>query len=261
MATWNSSEWNAAAASTAAGVSIGDLLRSSFRCIGQLRPGFGYSPSELIDALFVLNAMLDSWVTDELNCYCTLTQNFTLVASQASYTMGPGGDFDTVRPVRLTIAKYIVLDNPAQPLHLDVINLNAEQYESIALPDLESPIPQRIYFNPTYPLATVKLWPVPSNADQVRLSSAQPISGGITSEAALFSVPPGYLDAVRYQLAIRLAMEWDKPLKEGVLALATEALAKVQRLNAPSPQMQVNGGVFPARGGQSGFNIYTGDFD
>lgn len=243
------------------GVLISDLLRSSFRCIGSLRVGFGYSPSELVDGLFVLNAMLDSWVTDELNGYCTLTQSFTFNAAQESYSIGPGGDFNTGRPVKiLDPAVYLVMTNPSQPLHERLQVINTQQFEEIVLPLTASTIPQRLYYNPTYPLGTLKLWPVVVNtSDKLLLSSWQPIAGDITDETARFSVPPGYLDAVRYNLAVRLAMEWDKPLKEGVEKLAIEALAKIQRLNAPTPQMDVNGGVMPARSGYGYFNRLDGE--
>jgi hypothetical protein len=247
--------------SSSSGVLLKDLLRSSFRCIGSLGVGFGYSPSELVDGLFVLNAMLDSWVTDELNAYCTLTQSFEFGVVQDSYSIGPGGDFDTGRPVKLLDpAVYLVMTNPAQPLHLPLKIINTTQFEEIALPLTASTIPQRLYYNPTYPLGTLKLWPVVVNTtDKLLLSAWQPIAGNLTDQDAVFSVPPGYLDAVRYQLAVRLAMEWDKPLKPGVEKLAIEALAKIQRLNAPTPQMDVNGGVMPARSGYGYFNRLTGD--
>lgn len=242
------------------GVLISDLLRSSFRCIGSLRVGFGYSPSELIDGLFVLNAMLDSWATDELDAYCTLTQSYTFGAAQESYTIGPGGDFDATRPVKVIDAKYVLMTNPVQPLHLPLDVLNSEQYEAIDLPLIASPIPQRLYYNPTYPLGTLRLWPLVVNtSDKLLISSWQPIAGDISDETARFSVPPGYLDAVRYNLAVRLSLEWDKPLKDGVMMLATESLAKVQRLNAKTPQMDVNPGVMPSRSGWGYFNRYTGD--
>lgn len=262
MGTFASSLWGGGGGdgSTGSGVAIKDLLRSSFRCIGSLRVGFGYSPSELTDGLFVLNAMLDSWSIDELNGYCTLTQSFTFGAAQESYTIGPGGDFDTIRPVKIIDAKYIVMTSPDQPLHEPLAIINSQQYEAIALPLTASTIPQRLYYNPSYTLGVIRLWPVVVNtSDKLLISSWQPISGGITDEEAIFSVPPGYLDAVRYQLAIRLAMEWEKPLKEGVEKLAIEALAKVQRLNAPTPQMDVNAGVMPARSGYGYFNRLDGE--
>jgi hypothetical protein len=243
-----------------AGVLVSDLLRSSFRCIGQLLPGFGYSDSELTDALFILNAMLDSWAVDELNAYCTLTQSFALVAGQAQYTVGPQGNWDASRPVKVTKAMLVVMTNPASPLHLELQVINSDQFQSIPLPGTGSTIPQRLYYATSYPYATANLWPVPqSSADLVWLSSWQPIAGAILDGATTFSVPPGYLDAVRYHLAIRLAMEWDKPLKEGVVMLATEALAKIQRLNAQTPQMDCNPGIMPIRSGRSGFNYRTGD--
>ena len=69
-------------------VQIKDLLRSSFRCIGQLRPGFGYAPNELTDGLFVMNAMLDSWAADDLNAPSTLTATYTLGTAKQTYTVG-----------------------------------------------------------------------------------------------------------------------------------------------------------------------------
>ncbi len=249
---------------TGSGVLLKDLLRSSFRCIGSLGVGFGYSPSELTDGLFVLNAMLDSWATDELNAYCNLTRSFTFGVAQDIYTIGPGGDFDTGdtgRPVKLIDpAVYLVMTNPVQPLHEPLQLINVTQFEEIVLPLTASTIPQRLYYNPSYPLGQLKLWPVVVNtSDKLQLTSWQPIAGNLTDQDAVFAVPPGYLDAVRYQLAIRLAMEWQKPLKDGVMMLATEALAKIQRLNAPTPQMDVNAGVMPARSGYGYFNRYDGE--
>jgi hypothetical protein len=91
------------------------------------------------------------------------------------------------------------------------------------------------------------------------VSAWQPIAGTITDDKAIFSVPPGYLDAVRYNLAVRLSLEWGLPLKDGVAALASETLAAVQRLNAPTPQMDCNPGVLPMRSGRSGWSRLTGD--
>jgi hypothetical protein len=241
-------------------ISINDLMRSSFRCIGQLRPGFGHSPSELKDGLFVLNAMLDSWGTEDLDAWCELIQQFSLTPSKRTYTIGPGGDWDTARPTSgIDKATIVILTNPLQPLRLDLAIINYEQYQQINLQETASTIPKKLYYSSTNPLASASLWPVPTTADKVELSSSQQLAAGFTTGEDLFVAPPGYLDAVRYHLAIRLAMEWEKPLKDGVVALANEALAKVQRLNAPTPQMDCNPGVMPYSGGRSGFSRLTGD--
>lgn len=238
---------------------INDLLRSSFRCIGQLRPGFGHSPSELADGLFVLNAMLDSWATDDLNAVSELIQPFEVVAGTAVYTVGPTGTWAGSRPNRLDKATFVVLTNPVQPLRLPLKLIDSDQFQSIHLQTTASTIPQKLFYNPTFPLATATLWPVPSQSARVELTSSFVLSGGFALGTEEFIAPPGYLDAIRYQLAVRLAMEWDKPLKDGVMMLATEALAKIQRLNAPTPQMTCNTGVMPIGSGRGGWSRLTGD--
>jgi hypothetical protein len=258
---FNDSQFNPDALATLSpGVSIKDLLRSSFRCIGQLRVGFGYSPSELTDGLFVFNAMLDAWAADEINAPCTLTSVYPLLVAQQSYSVGPGGDFDGPRPIQIVDAKYVVMTNPASPLYLPLKVVNDQQFLAIHLPLTSSTIPQTLYYNTTYPLGTATLWPVPVNTgDRVAICAAQFIGGGITDETAIFSVPPGYLDAARYQLAVRLAMEWEKPLKDGVAKLATDSLATIQRNNLPTPQMTCNPGVLPMGRGGGAWSRLTGD--
>lgn len=244
-------------------MTFGDLLRSSFRCIGQLLPGFGYAPNELTDALFILNAMLDSWAADDLNSPWTLIQSFPLTPGVGSYTVGPGGTFNGARPTgRLLKATLVVLTNPVQPLRIDLDLLDATWWQLINLQQTASTLTQKCFYNPTFPLGTANFWPVPTEADAVELSSTQSLGGStgqIVSDATSFVAPPGYLDAVRYQLAVRLAMEWGKPLKPGVMALAIEALAVVQRLNAPTPQLDCNPAVLTIRSGRSGWSRLTGD--
>jgi hypothetical protein len=248
---------------------VKDILRSSFRCVGSLRVGFGYSPSELTDGLFVLNSMLDSFATDELiSGFFTLTQSFTLGTAKQAYTIGPSGaDFTAGRPIKVTNAKYIVMTNASQPLHLPLEVINSPQFEAIHLPLTASTIPKRLYYNPTYAsgatFGTLTLWPVPTvTSDKLLISAWQPIAGTISDENATLAVPPGYLEMIRYQLAVRLSMEWGLPLKEGVLELANEALAKVERANAPTPQMDCNPAVpMGGTGRGRGWSRLTGDFE
>jgi hypothetical protein len=241
-----------------AGPTIDYLLRSAFRCINQLRPGFGHSNSERIDALFILNAMLDGWATDDLNCFCELIQSFPLTGRK-SYTIGPGGDFDAARPVKVNKATLVILTNPAQPSRKDLTALNAEQFQQIGLQSIASTIPQRYYYETSFPLGRVHLWTLDQGIANLELSSSQALAGGFTDGTATFSAPPGYLDAVRYNLAVRLAMEFNQPLKPGVQALADESLAKIQRLNDVTPQMQCDAGILSIGSRRGSFNWLTGD--
>jgi hypothetical protein len=238
---------------------FGDLMRASFTCIGQLRPGFGYAPEEMTNALFHLNAMLDSWSADELDAAWTLIQSFPLTSGVQTYTVGPGGTWNGVRPVRVDVATLVVLTNPVQPLRLTMRLLNAEEWQSIDLQATQSTLTRRLWYNPTNPLGTVNVWPVPTENDNVELSSWGSLAGNISSDATSFVAPPGYLEALIYNLAVRLSLHWDKPLKLGTQDLADKSLAVIQRINAPTPQMQVNPGVMPIRSGRGSWNWLTGD--
>jgi hypothetical protein len=139
--------------------------------------------------------------------------------------------------------------------------LNAEQYQRIRLQGTQSTLVQKIYYETAYPNGVVHVWPVPTENDQIELSTYQQLAGSFTSGTQTFDAPPGYLEAVRYNLALRLALEWRKDPKPGVVKLAADSLATIQALNAETPQMDVNAGVLPIRTDRSGFNRLTGDFE
>lgn len=242
-------------------ITINDLLRRSFRMIGVLRSGFQPSPSDVTDALVSLNAMLDAWATDELNLFAVFIAQYDLTPSKQSYTIGPAAaDFIAARPLRIDRANLIILSNPQQPLRKPLQILNSQGWATIKLQTVQSVIPIQLYYDPTYPLGTLSLWPMPTLAYQLELFTFQPLTGSFSSGGQTFDMPPGYLDAVAYNLAVRLSSEWQRPLRQDVIALASESLAMIQRLNDQTPQMECDAGVMPFGSSRAGaFNRLTGD--
>jgi hypothetical protein len=242
-------------------ITINDLLRRSFRMIGVLRRGFQPSTSDIIDALVVLNAMLEGWATDELNLFTVFIAQYDLTPSKQSYTIGPSsGDFTAARPVRIDRANLIILSNPQQPLRKPLQILNSQGWAAIKLQTVQSVIPIQLFYDPTYPLGTLYLWPMPTLAYQLELFTFQALAGSFSSGSQTFDMPPGYLDAVAYNLAVRLSSEWQKPLRQDVVALASESLAMIQRLNDQTPLMECDAGVMPFGSSRAGaFNRLTGD--
>lgn len=234
------------------------LIATSLTLAGQMGPGRGAGSSESAVALEALNAMLDAWNTQRLAVYAIRSAEYPLVGGQQTYTIGPGGDFDAARPVRIELANLVILSNPASPLHRPLEPASSADWAAIRLPGLESTLPTRYYYEPAHPLGKLHLWPAPTESNRVEIYTWQPL-GRITSLDDTFDLPPGYEEAVKYNLAVRLstmflhAQRRPSPL---VLEMARESLAAIKRLNAPAPVM----GTEPVMGGTpAGFDYRLGE--
>lgn len=80
-------------------VTARNLITRSMQNIGALVKNEPPSADEADDALAMLNAMLSSWANDSLIIYARTTESFPLTAA-TSYTMGPSGTLNTVRPLK-----------------------------------------------------------------------------------------------------------------------------------------------------------------
>src|SRR5262245_31874723 len=76
-----------------------DIIRRSMLKAGILTKTEMPSADEAIDALSDLNNLLSSWSNDSIVIYSRVTESFSLTSGAASYTIGPGMTFDTIRPI------------------------------------------------------------------------------------------------------------------------------------------------------------------
>ena len=104
------------------------------------------------------------------------------------------------------------------------------EWNGIIQKSTESQIPGVIYYEPTFPLGTVRL----VRADRGAANNA----GGQYTVAAVADIgdtlvfPPGYERALRYALAVELAPEYPAvTLSQRVIDTADEALALIKSAN------------------------------
>lgn len=214
-----------------------DCLKSSLRMIRQLAPGRGPSGSEVKDALLILNQMLETWSTERLAVFTTRIDTFAVIAGKQVYTIGYGvnvlddllqGDIAAPRPLQVLAAS---LDGT--PLRV----LNFGQWQPIPQKAASGP-PEALYCDAAYPLASLYLWPVPIASGNAEITSTSQLAGAIgLTEVDYVAFPPGYAEAIRYNLAIRLGLEWGKEIRPEVHQLAIDSLAKIKALNAPTPEL------------------------
>lgn len=231
-----------------------DILSASLRLIGALASGESLEAAQATDGLAALNRMMANWSTESLLIYDKVRETFPTVASQQTYTMGVGGNFNTTRPLQIESALIqIAGTSPAAELPLKILNL--DEYSTIILKTLTSSIPQYIYTEGAFPLENVSLWPVPNSVQTLVLYSWKALSSWTTLSTDV-SLPPGYDESIIYNLAIRLGPEYSRPISQEIMAIAMETKANLKRMNFRPDYLRVDSAL---RGQSRAFNYYTGE--
>lgn len=203
------------------------------------------------DALMAMNQMLDSWSIERLSIFSTMDQQFMWPSGQVKRTLGPTGDFAGVRPVAVDGATYFTINGISYPIDI----VNDDQYNSIILKTVQSPIPQVLYVNADFPNITMYLYPVPNQDLAFHFISVNPLTQPAAS-ATVLSFPPGYLDAFTWNLAVRLAPEFGVEASPSVKRFADISKRALKRINNPEDVMGFPAGIIT--GGVPWSNIFTG---
>jgi hypothetical protein len=210
------------------------LITKSLQTLGVVSPGQTPSAEELADGLYALNQLLSAWSIERLNIYAEKRELLTLVDATAVYTIGivspPSADpkhFNTTRPVAIKAANAIV---SGLTLPMDVVTL--EEWSAITDKAASSLVPKKLYNDNAHPVSTLRLWPVPDGTPSLELFTWQQFTGFATLDTAV-DLPPGYEVALRYNLAVDIAPDYDLQPSETVVALANKYKAAISGLNAP----------------------------
>jgi hypothetical protein len=240
-------------------VNAQDLIASSMRLIGALGSGETPTAAEASDSLLVLNQMLDSWNADRLMVFTITIGDFPLTPSQQVYTYGPGGNFNGVRPSKIESISIVSLTNPAQPLEIPIdVYTDSDWQQLVPVKIITTTLPTAVYDDGAYPLRNLSYWPIPTVAVNTRIYGWTALGQFPDLNTQLF-FPPGYPEALRYNLAVRLMAEMPGDFHQitaGIVqSLAVETLARVKSINMPIIQSSID----PALTGQGARYNYFSD--
>lgn len=268
----NDTYWNAinpVAVSTKTAQNVGqmytanDIIRAAMRLIQVSAVDTDLTASELEDGLQSLNRMLDSWSADELTLYQVIRETFNLATGQNPYTMGYGGDFNTSRPMKIVDA-YLTLNNGSIPVSYPMQVLGYDDYNAIRLKTLQTNFPNYIYWQPSFPLSEVYIYPVFAPNDPatqgpatITLTSWKPFDI-ILDPTAYMSFPPGYWEAIVFNLAVRIAEEYQFDMRPTTVQIAANSLKRLKRMNQRTPTLQTD--VSLMNTSQLRYNIYSDGF-
>lgn len=226
------------------------LVIEALRAVGAAEPGEEPEAHSVSDALALAQDMLDSWSNERLLVPLLTRESFPLLA-QRSYTMGPGGDFDTARPLTLVSA---VLKDPTG-LERPLILASRNQWDNLGLKDSVA-IPRFLYFHDEYPLASLEFSSIPTAGDTLELVSQKTIAelGALTDSLEL---PPGYNRLFRLGLTIEVAPEYGFAVSNETIGAFQQAWIGIKRTKAANRSMQMR--VDPAlRSGRRHYDINGG---
>ena len=227
------------------------------RLIGALASGETLPSDEAADGLMILNQMLDSWLAERLMAFTISIQEFPLAPPKQVYTMGAGGDFNVPRPAKIERISIVSLNNPAQPLELPMEMLTDGDWQvQVPVKNIGGTLPLQVYDDGNFPLRNLSYFTFPTGPVNTRIYSWQALNQ-FPDLVTDLTFPPGYSEALRYNLAVRLIAEMPGEYSQVTVGisqtLATDSLARVRTMNLPliqsfcDPALSSGGGHYDWR--------------
>jgi hypothetical protein len=230
-----------------------DILNQSLTLCGMRASGETVDAALAQDSLEVLQQLIASWNVESLMIYQIDRAVFPLTTSQ-TYTVGPGGVFNMVRPVRIERANW--RDESQVPaLELPLHAMSDQEYMGLRLREMASSMPMRFYYDQAYPVGTFFLYPAPTLTKHVVLWVWHPWD--VTAQLATpVDFPPGYARMLVYNLAVELSAQPGARLSPIALKIAEESKSRLENLNAEIPVLALPRGLFGTQN-RAGYNYLT----
>lgn len=219
-------------------VTAGVLVRRSMRLLGVIATGETPTADEMNDGMGSIGDLLQNLSLQNLAVYGSAVETFATIAGQALYTIGPGGNWNTNRPVRIAgdgICTFNGVDFPVE-------QIGQGEYDAIGLKTQQQPIVEKLLYVNDNPLGLITLWPVPSGIVNIGINTDRVLTA-VTDINTPMIFPPGYLLMMRYMLAILMAPDYGVTVSPEILGIASKALADIKRANKVKRQSTFDGAL------------------
>ena len=178
--------------------------------------------------------MLDSWSNESLMTYCITEQSGTLNPGQYQYTIGPGGYFNTTRPLRILGGggTCYVVDNNGNRYNLEVVP--QDRWNLIGnIAQVTANFPNTLFYDAQYPLGIINLYPIPTISWTLYFDSYIQLTD-FANLTTVMSLPPGYQAAIQDNLAVeiwRFFKPDNVPVRPDLMRSAMMSKGNVKRTN------------------------------
>lgn len=245
---------------------MGDLVNEALKLSGRLGLGQTALAEDATLGWTYFQWMLQQWARERYHVYRLVSLNFTSTGA-ISYTVGPGGDFDTgsadesVRPAKIASAflRQSNVGNTPVDYPLDILN-SREDYDRIRVKEL-STIASVLWFDPAWPLGSIYFWPVPPSGQySMYISVMQQLPPQFDDQNDVISLPYEYYWAMVTNLAMRLRTRYGIKSFPGdtLPGQAKESLKAIKDSNSAIPRLAMPMD-FNRAGGS--YNIFSDSYD
>ncbi len=210
---------------------VNDIIKLALKNSGAV--GVGQTPraEDVNDAVMILNQMVGEWSRKRWLVY-ELIESFIPSTGALSYTIGPGGDFDvTPRPNVISAAFMRQPVNGGLPIDypLEII-LAREDYARIQVKTMQA-FSSYVFYDTGFPVGNIYTWPVlPATLYELHIIYKNDIQQ-FTSLTEVISLPLEYLNALQWNLTLRLAPLFQMEPSPIVVGMAKDSLNVIRQAN------------------------------
>lgn len=241
---------------------VNDVITEALKKSGVLGLGQTMDGGDIVSAVADFNDLVSQWNTQRWMNWGLVDTGF-ISTGVNSYTVGPGGQFNfTTTPTRIEGAyqRQLVVSGLNVDTPLEIIP-SREEYARLSLKGLISFGLYVFLDTSTYPLATLKLYPIPNATIyeiHILTKTVIPVFTVATIGSTL-TIQPHYIAALKYNLAKRYRQAYGKGLRPDpeLNALARTSLDIVKQGNLQVPELVMPKVLIIQ---SSGYNILSDQF-
>ena len=232
-----------------------DIMNAAAQEIGVLAGGESLSNNDTGWVFQKLQRLIDRYNSDRTKIYNVNFQTFSPPASTQPLTIGPGAQLDiNQRPVEIrSIGLMLTGTSPQVKLYLN--RRDQRWWAQNRVPQLTSTLPTDYYYSPDWPNGNLYLWPIPTQANNL-LIEMWGVLTEYTTYNQTFTLPPGYWDALVYELACSIAPSFERTVTPDLLRETVRAVSAIEQNNIKSPRGRTADAGMPGAGLRGGFNYY-----
>lgn len=215
------------------------------------------SPNDA-DLTFVLgkvNRILDNWNADQQAVYGDQFLTFTLPINTNPITIGLAADspdfvVSGVRPESID-GLILVLTSSVPQARVTLTKRDSQWWQNNTVPTITATLPTDWYYNNSYPVGEIFLWPVPTQVNDLQLW-LRTVLAQLTLNTT-FAMPPGYYDALILTTAEDICGAFQKPIPPTLPDRARRARARVFSANQTVPRLPMRDAGMPSAGSSNGY--------